>query len=323
MAIPLVLMPTFNMNTAFATEQNIKTVAEVETQEVTNQLVYWCSATGKHPLGGTIERDLPLIINLHTVAPKTVLPEEEVTIESYAELTLIEKVNQGLGENNITKLSGTVTEFNLVSQNENKTINAADPIISIPEQNIPKSGSLTVRLPSNGVLKTGTFIAGNNGELEINAGTEQGDIKASLLGKAYGVISVNLSATCELVVDKDNLPEEAAELPTSDPSIITIPINSDGEPGGGEEPTDPTNPGDGNGDGKEPTDPEEPGDGNGNGEDPTDPATEALKAVNDANDIEALWAAFANEDLGLNLIAVRNYTTFQKTLAGEWIIENR
>src|SRR5690625_1921666 len=306
-------------------------------------LDYTCDADA--PLVGNMTVNMKVEVNGE--APETVEPGEEFNIEnSYTNVTILDTSTMQIAMDEVT---GQVTTFELSSDNLEKRINVAEEPLDIPATEFPDgSNEVTFQVPEEG-LTVESFEAGNEGTIEISAGT------------------------IENTLESDFGPIDAVCHPDDDDTVVnTIEIEDDGnggdpEPNPEEEALDAVNEADDaeemqealNNDDlgldlsefDELTEAEQaevadqmlenrPGDGftdanavkealeeaisavteerdeQGNGDNPEE---EALQAVNEAETVDELWDALENEDLELNLSNTENYNTYRKTKAAEHI----
>ena len=219
LAIPLVSFYSVNSPVADAAGEEREIVADI---------LYYCESVTNF--------DMP--VKVYATAPTYLEPGEvNYSKNSYTEVTIPFHVVDILRDLlKVDAVSGTVTRFDVISENTNKTINVADLYdIEFPFTETPSSGSLTIRVPASGGFDVGPFEAGQSGEMVFKAGQ----------------IDTNLIAHSSALGDTP-LPAKCYPKPGQDPTIVKIPISSTGDPG---DPSDPP--------GGDPSDPP--------GGDPSDP----------------------------------------------------
>lgn len=189
------------------------------------------AATGEHEVSKDITyhcesvTDFDMPVTVTATVPEAVAPgEENFAKNSYTEFTIPEDVVDTMRDLlQADSLYGTVTEFHVISTNEDKDVNVAEDPIEFPETDIPDSGGITLQVPTpDKGIDAGPYIAGDEGEMTFSAGNIDTDLHVK------GVLGDSpIEASCSPVDDDTTIatvdidPDAGDEEDTEDP-VITL-----------------------------------------------------------------------------------------------------
>lgn len=158
----------------------------------------WESETVTHNCNakvlGIFDINFPISTEINAYVPDSVDPNEKYSITNVTAQVTIPQSAVGimkglLGWNNV---EGTVSLFEVISDNKPQIINAADPVINIPSTPVPSNADLVFNVPASGTLTVGEFEAGDSGVINITAG----NIQASFKNPSGGFLSPTINASC-------------------------------------------------------------------------------------------------------------------------------
>lgn len=177
--------------------------AENDTVEAEETIMYHCNASA---LSGLVNVNFDMPATVRSTVPTSVAPNESFYMNDSSVTVSIPAatVSTIRGILRWDSIEGSVSTFNVHSQNQDKTINAADPAIAIPVTPVPQTGDFEFTVPDVGGIDVGPFTAGNSGDVTFSGG------KITATFEKGGGSTIKLDADCD---------------PIGDPTLIQIPIN--------------------------------------------------------------------------------------------------